>query len=552
MFVRRPDGARARLVARTEIVRGVRAIRENRTQVAALVIAAFFLGVSVLGTAVFGAYAVGQDLKAGSLEWALLPAVRGGAGLAWLGVFVFVALRTIGKYGDVDGGDGLLTTLPIRDLVAGFVLAEATRFLLVLAGPVVLVVGGFALGASAPALAVTAPLTGVLLLASAVTAGFAVGLGIREAFLGYEPLAKYRTPIAVVAFVAYMSVFLTGSADSVLALLFDPVKRSPLGWFGDLLALGTSGLTPSTLQAAGGLVVAVAVVPLGLTAAVWLADRHWLADRSPGEDEDDAAIRHGTESRVDRLLGSVTSRPTRAVALTLWRRSKRSPVRLIYVLYPLFGAASIVQDVLQKGFVPGYVPPLMLVYVAWATGAAFTLNPLGDQGPTLPGTLTTGVTGRTFLRGHLLVGTLVGAPAVVLVVGGLGLFSPLSVPVVGLLIVGGITVTTAGTALATAFGVVFPRFGSVSVVGNRKAIAPSKTAAVTYSLGLLLTAGLAVPSFVPSVTDGLAAFLREATTVGSPALVARAIGLAGLTVAFAIAWGSYRFAARKVDEFYLD
>ncbi|MFW5896425.1 MAG: hypothetical protein ACOCUA_03480, partial [archaeon] len=436
--------------------------------------------------------------------------------------------------------------------VTGFVLAEATRFLLVLAGPVVLVVGGFALGAVAPILVVTAPLTGVLALASAVTAGFAVGLGIREAFLGYEPLAKYRTAIAVLAFAAYMSVFLTGSADSVVALLFDPVRRSPLGWFGDLLALGTAGLAPSVTQAAGALVVAVTVVPLGLIAAVWLADRHWLADRSLGTEDDDAAIGHGTESWFDRLLGGVTSRPTRAVALTAWRRSKRSPVRLVYVLYPLFGAASIVQDVLQKGFVPGYVPPLMLVYVAWATGAAFTLNPLGEQGPTLPGTLTTGVTGRTFLRGHLLVGTLVGAPAVVLVVGGLGLVSPLSLPIVGLLIAGGIAVTTAGTALATGFGVVFPRFGSVSVVGNRKAIAPSKTAAATYSLGLLVTAGLAVPAFVPPVTDSLATILRETTAIGSPTLVARSIGLVGLAVAFALAWGSYRFAARKVDEFHLD
>ena len=56
MFVRRPDGARARLVARTEIVRGIRAIQENRTQIVALAIGAFFLGVSVLGTAVFGLY----------------------------------------------------------------------------------------------------------------------------------------------------------------------------------------------------------------------------------------------------------------------------------------------------------------------------------------------------------------------------------------------------------------------------------------------------------------------------------------------------------------
>jgi hypothetical protein len=285
---------------------------------------------------------------------------------------------------------------------------------------------------------------------------------------------------------------------------------------------------------------------------VWLADRHWLADRSVGEENGAVAVRHVSEGRFDRLLGSVAARPTRAVALTLWRRSKRSPVRLVYVLYPLFGAASIVQDVIQKGFVPEYVPALMLVYVAWATGAAFTLNPLGDQGPTLPGTLTTGVTGRTFLRGHLLVGTLVGIPAVVLVVGGLGLFSPLSLPIVGLLIAGGVAVTTAGTALATGFGVVFPRFGSVSVVGNRKATAPSKTAAVTYSLGLLVTAGLAVPAFVPAVTDGLATILREATAVGSPTLVARAIGLGGLAVAFALAWGSYRFAAGKVDEFYLD
>jgi len=551
MFPRRPDRSRASLVARTELVRGFRALRENRTQLIVLAITAVFLGVFVVGTAVFGAYAVGRALRTGSLEWALLPRVRGGAGLAWLGVFVFVTLRTIGKYGDVEGGDGLLTTLPIRDVVAGFVLAEAARFALVLTVPVALLVGGFAVGAAAPGLAVTVPFAGLALLGSAVAGGFAVGLGIREVFLRYEPLARYRTPIAVLAFVLYMSVFLTGSADSVVGVLFDPVKRSPLGWFGDLLALGATALPAAPARAAGAIVVAGTIGPFGFAGAEWLADRHWLTDRSPAE-EDDGTVHHDGGSRFDRLLDGVTGRPTRAVALTLWRRSKRSPVRLVYVLYPLFGAASIVQDVLRKGFVPEYVPPVMLVYVAWAIGAAFTLNPLGDQGPTLPGTLTTGVGGRTFLRGHLLVGALVGAPAVVLVVGGLGLLSPLPVPVVGLLVVGGIAVTTAGAALATGFGVVFPRFGSVSVVGNRKAIAPSKTAAVTYSLGLLVTAGLAVPAFVPQITDALATILRETAAVGSPTLVARAIGLAGLGVAFAISWGSYRFAARKVEEFHLD
>lgn len=551
MFPRRPDRSRASLVARTELVRGFRALRENRTQLIVLAITAVFLGVFVVGAAAFGAYTVGRGLRTGSLEWALLPAVRGGVGLAWLGVFVFVTLRTIGKYGDVEGGDGLLTTLPIRDVVAGFVLAEAARFALVLTGPVVLVVGGFALGAAAPGLAVTVPLAGVALLGSAVAGGFAAGLGIREVFLRYEPLARYRTPIAVLAFVLYMSVFLTGSAENLVALLFDPVKRSPLGWFGDLVALGATGLPSAPARAAGAIVIAGTIVPIGFAGAGWLADRHWLTDRSAAE-EDEEAVQHDGKSRVDRLLDGLSDRPTRAVALTLWRRSKRSPVRLVYVLYPLFGAASIVQDVLQKGYVPEYVPPVMLVYVAWAIGAAFTLNPLGDQGPTLPGTLTTGVDGRTFLRGHLLVGALVGAPAVVLVVGGLGLLSPLPLPVVALLIVGGFAVTTTGAALATGFGVVFPRFGSVSVVGNRKATAPSKTAAVTYSLGLLVTAGLAVPAFVPQITDALATIVRETIAVGSPRLVARAIGLAGLGVAFALSWGSYRFAARKVDEFHLD
>jgi hypothetical protein len=550
MLDRAPDLPRAALVARTEIVRGYRAIRESRTQVASLAFAAIFLGTFVAGTAVFGGYAVGRELRSGTLDWSLLSTGRGVVALLWLGVFVFVALRSMGKYGDVDAGDGLLTTLPVRDVVAGFVLAEAARFALVLTLPVGLVLGAFAFGASAPAVAVTGPVVGVLVLATAVPAGYATGIALREAFLGYEPLARYRTPVAVIAFVLYMSVFLTGNADSVVQLLYDPAKRTPLGWFADLLALGVPGLSSSPIRAVGAVALVGAIAPTGLAVGVWAANRHWLADRSA----DDAAEerRYDGESRFGRVLANVTSRPTRAVALTVWRRARRAPVRLVYVLYPLFGAASIVQDVIQKGFVPGYVPPLMLVYVAWATGAAFTLNPLGDQGPTLQGTLTTGVSGRTFLRGHLLVGTIVGTPAVVLVVGGLGVLSPLALPTVAVLVAAGVAVTAAGSALATGFGVVYPRFGTVSVVGNRQATAPSKLAAITYSLGILFTAGLAVPAFVPGVTDALATLLANSLDVTSAGIVARAIGLAGLATAFGLAWGSYRYAARQVDAFYLD
>jgi len=508
-------------------------------------------GAMVVGLA-FAAWAGGQRLATGEgLPFAIVPNGRGAAGLAALALAAFSLMRAAGKAGDLDCLDGLLATVPVPDVVGGVLLAEAGRTALFLGPPLAIVGGTFAVAVGAPSMAVTLPLTVAALTLFVVPIGFASGLVVRYVLTRYDPVANHRTLIVVVSLVAWMAFTLSGQFIDVSMALFDPLRATPLGWLADLLLLGVPHVDADPVRAAGAVGVAVAVAGVGVLATVRLSEAVWLADpptatetETQAADADDGGLFGDTRFSDDvARIGDRFPRQSRAVATTVWLRARRAPIQLSYVLYPVFFGAGVFQDVFRQGYVPSYVPSTVLIYAAWGVGAAVTLNPIGAQGPTLPATLTSRIDGRAYLRGHLLVAAVVGGPVATLLTVGSALASPLAAREVALLAVATPVFSVAAAALACGFGVLFPRFGSVRVTSNREAVVPSKTAAATYSLVLLVLFGLAGVGVDTRarelVVDGL----------GVPSVAVVVGAVAPLLVG---SYLSYRFAAGRIADYRLD
>jgi hypothetical protein len=137
--------------------------------------------------------------------------------------------------------------------------------------------------------------------------------------------------------------------------------------------------------------------------------------------------------------------------------------------------------------------PVVAVLLAWTAGAAFALNPLGDEGAVLPATLTA-VSGRAFVRG-LLAPSLLFVPVVALltllaaVLGGHG---P-SVALALALVAGFLTVV--GAALAPLVGTWFPRFSAIRI-GNSDGVRPPRLLAGALHVALVWVPGAALAGLV--------------------------------------------------------
>lgn len=251
----------------------------------------------------------------------------------------------------------------------------------------------------------------------------------------------------------------------------------------------------------------------------------------------------------ERVLSGVFSqllaRPTRTVTLAAWRRTKRAPIRLLYVAYPLFFLYAPLRTAFESG-VPTSLPVLVALYGTWAVGAT-VLNPLGDEGSVLPTTLLSGVEGRQFVVGHVLSATLVGVPVVALATGAAGALSPLAPARWLALTAASALLVVAGSVLAVGVGVLFPRFGTVEVFRSREVTMPSKGAFAAYSLALLGGTVGAVVALVPTIAGfvgGLVGVPQVAVSVGGGAL-AVLVGAVGPVMA-------YRWAAKQFESFVVD
>ncbi len=551
--------ASAALVARTEVRRTVRVVLGDRTKLALMgIVAVFTLGpITALGLLVLPS--VGERVAAGALAdvggFSVANATAGATALGWLGLTVMAAIRTVTTAGDVDEPACVLVSTTPGTIVVGIVGGEALLFATWIVPPAVLLSGAFAYGAGSivPVLVVLSVLG--LVLITAVPTGFLVGIWIRHLLTAYEPIARYRTAVLVAVGVSYFGAIATGRFDRLAIVLFEHLGDSPAGWPGEILLLAVPDVATSTTAVAGAVLGTAVLVPLALTAAVGSAKIHWFADAARTETES-GEVR--SSDRLDSVLAGSIDRATRTVAVTAIRRTKRAPIRLLYVAYPLLGSVFFLEGVVSTGTLTPTVAVLLCAYVVWGAGALFTLNVPGDYGRALPAVLTTPISGRQAVGGAIVAGTLVAVPVAVLVSVAAGLASPLSMESTAMLAVGTVVGAAATPALATGLGTVFPRFGSVRLTSNREAVMPSKTAFATYTLAIALTGGSAA---VLAVDEGPALAAEFATVIGSvtpgPAVtvtastvatVAGVLLLAGLVAPIV----SAMYAIEAFDRFELD
>ncbi|MFP8955293.1 hypothetical protein ACLI4Y_01090 [Natrialbaceae archaeon A-CW3] len=542
-------------IATTEFRRKARVSIGDRTKLLFLALAALFglgpmlvLGLLLLPTA-------GEAIADGTVEAfgviTVTEIATGGVALLWLGLVVLATIRTVTAAGDLDHPSCILVSTPLRNTVVGLICAELLVFGVWLLPVSVVISSAFAYGAGTVWPAVVGPLVVLFLLVSTFPVGFAVGLGVRHLITVYEPIARFRTPLLVLVGVAYFGIIAMGWFDRVTVVLFELFGGSPVGWPGHLLLVGLPNVSPSVPHLGVSLVGSVLLAGLAVVAATRIGSIHWYADPYRNESETTATHRPSS-SRLASLLEPGLSQPVRTVTITAIRRTKRAPIRLLYVAYPLFMAAFFVDEIARTGTIPSHLAVLVGLYVVWGAGALFTLNPLGDLGRARPVVLTSTISGRAAITGQVIASALVALPVAIIVSLGVGLVSPLTLAQTGLLVGGTVVGVLVSPALAVGVGSLFPRFGSVRLSSKREAVMPSKTAFLVYTLALAVPVVATTVIYVDAAETiaailtalvGLAPVLEgtiPASVIAGLAWVALPLGLAAPVL-------SYRYAIRQFD-----
>ncbi len=542
-------------ITETEFRRTARAIAGNRTRLFMIAIALVIALGPITAVGVLFLPELGERAAAGSLSAAgsatVAEYVTGGTALLWLFLVVMSIMRAVTTTADVGEPAFLLLSTSVRNAVVGLVGAEIARFLVWVVLPTVAFAGAFASGAGTVSPVLVAPLFLVVIIATAVPVGFAVGVWVRHLITAYEPIARYRTLLFAAFWVAYFGVIMTGGINEIAATLFRHLQASPLGWPGHLLLVAVPVVDASAAALGGAAVGSLLVVGAALVVGTAGARTHWFAD--PFRSEDDAEpTAERADDRLTGVLSGVLRRPVRTVTVTAIRRTKRSPIRLAYVGYPLLGALGFVQQIVESGTVPSFMAALFCLYVVWAAGALFTLNPLGDLGPALPAVVTSTLTGRDAIRGRIVAAALVAVPFAAVFPLVLGLVSPLSLERTALLVAGTVVGAVVTPALASGIGSAFPRFGSVNITNNREAVMPSKTAFLVYTLAIALPAIAAAVLYLeaPETIAGLLRVATAWTPLPDLEVSARAITIGAWIVLVAGLLApplSYRYAVERFD-----
>lgn len=522
--MRRPNGRRARLIARTELRRTWRKLKGTTRGTlillgGGLAVAAYSLAIGV------AAFFAGGLLFEGDPHTVRLATTAGIVAL--LGVVGFVTLQhTVKSAGEPDAADGLLATVPYEDVVAGFLTAEFGRVVAALTIPLLALTVGLGTGAGTR-IAAVALVGAVVIEALGTILGFGLGLVTKLVATRSTFVASHRASVGtVVSLTLPLGWVAMTTVPTIQFRVLELATQSPLAWPADvvLLALGSGGNPVTAVVSAVGL---LGSLPVGVVACLWLAGQTWYADPVQPDHEFDADER----TISDRILAGRVPTATRVVAQKSWLRAKRAPVTVQFAIMPFFFLVYHLQIVILERVVPPTLPLTAGLASAAAFGAAFSLNPLGGEEGVLPLTLTANVSGRAFITGHVLAGALPGVVVTTVLVAGLGVAAGTSPVTLGAGLTTAVVATVAAPAIAVGTGVMFPKFESSSVQG-REVVVPSGWAFALYFLvlGVVVTPGsltylLAVRDLFPTPFD-------VAWLLGSGLLATVVLAAAGAVAGF--------------------
>ena len=311
-------------------------------------------------------------------------------------------------------------------------------------------------------------------------------------------------------------------------------------------------MAETPIRAAGSVGVALTLAVVGTVAGVRIADRHWFSDPAlAGEAETDATPSGSAEPGFERWLTPLLGQPMAALVALAWRQAFRSPLKLLYVAYPLLFGVGIFADIFQTGQIPAYLPVGTLAFVAWAAGVIFTLNPLGDQGASLSSTLLSRVDGRTFADAHILAGLVVAIPLGTVLTAAVAFLSPLDTTTALVVTAAAPPAMIVASVLSVGIGIAFPRFEAVDISRSMETVVPSKVAFLLFSVHLALTVLASVILYrevVRVLVAGLLTWLLpfSLSVDASTLYTVAAVALVPLLIAPAV---SYRYAVRAFDRY---
>ena len=550
----------ARAIARVDVTRMVRKHadwKDGLGGVVSLVVSALVIVLVSLGAG-YGGYVGGRTLTDPDgwlAEFASadgLAIVGGVLGVYAVIVAVVFIVRAIGARGTLDQAEGTLTVVTTVEALSGTLLAEYVYLLLWVLGPSIGAGVGLSLGLGTPVPAVTVPLAVAALGVVSVGVGYPLGVGLRHLFTRFPFVARNKSAILVAVFAAYFLVVMTGTLNQAVAALFEPMQASPLAWFAHLALVGVAPFPTSPLLAAGTLAVTAAVAVVAVVAGTTIADIHWFSDPAlAGEEPEQAVATESPERGIEQYLATVVGRKSAALVTLSWRRAKRSPLKLLYAMYPLFFLAGAAADIVQTGDVPAYLPYMMVLVVTWGAGVVFTLNPLGDQGAGLSTSLLSKVDGRTFVHAHILASLAIAVPLGMIVTGVVGVLAPIELTTAAMLVAATPLLMLVSTTLSIGIGMAFPKFEATNVTRAMKTVLPSTMGFVLFSLHLFLTAFAAGIVLEPVVKALAAAFISFALPFGlavSPETLFW-IAAAALVPLVLAPIPAYRYAVRTFDRY---
>ncbi|GCF14253.1 hypothetical protein Harman_21880 [Haloarcula mannanilytica] len=536
--MRRPNGQRALLIARTELQRTWRKLMGTTRGTLMLLGGGLMLVVYsfAIGAA---AFFLGGVLAVSEPHTVRLATTAGIVGL--LGLVGFVTLQhTVKSAGEPDAADGLLTTVPYEDAAAGLLAAEVGRVSLALTVPVLALVGGLAVGDAGVLVAVIVLGGSVTVVLLGTVLGFGVGLVTKLVANRSAFVASHRASVGAIVSLIFPIGWVAMTAVPTIQLrVLQLATQSPLSWPADvvLLVLGTGGTPVTAVVATVGL---VATIPVGVAACLWLAGRVWYADPVQPDHEFDADER----TLSDRLLKGRVPTATRVVVQKSWLRAKRAPVTVQFAVMPFFFLVYHLQIVVLERVVPPTLPLTAGLASAAAFGAAFSLNPLGGEEGVLPLTLTANVSGRAFVTGLVLAGALPSVAVTTLLVVGLGAAAGTPPVTLAVGLATALVATVAAPAMAVGSGVVFPKFESSSVQG-REVVVPSGWAFGLYFLVLGVAVTPASLAYLLAVRD------LFQIPLGTPWLLGGGLAMT-VVIAIAGAVAGFLYAANRVATYRLD
>lgn len=519
-------------VVRTETRRRLRAVADDDRKVVALAISGLVMvpfALVLVGLAYFAGRAI-----AGGSGVDIVVARTAVTGVVAMAAFV-AGLSTLQRNAVPAGADALLLAVPHRAAAVSVLLLEVGYTLVLFGIPAVLAAAVFAVGAGSVSTGVLAVLAALAALTLGAVLGFTVAVVARLAVARSKLLARFKTVASILVMLAYFT--LVFGFEEILGRVLMALTSLPVTWLADLALLGLAeGAGP--LRAVAGLASVVVAVGAFVAATVDLTGRLWY----------ESPVDPGTDATSGRSVTlPLVGRQVNQVVQKTWVRARRSPIRLIYVAYPVFFAIGPLVTVLQGGSVPPLTVPSLALYGAWATGAAFTLNPFGDESPALPATLTTPVSGRTFVGALWLAGGVIGAPVTLLVTVAAAVLVGYAPGDALLVALAGVALAGFAPGLASGIGAALPRLEPASVTRTRTAVVPSLIAFAVYSIALFV---LSLPVY--AVTPGS---LRQ-SLVGMTGLSPTVVGIAtiAVTVALSAAFAgvSFRSACGRFDEYTLD